>query len=151
MKTSIKILLLSATILLAAGCGESGPTMIPVYGEITFDGEACPAAGVVIFSPIETPEGVPKRPAIGKFGKDGKFETRSYKPGDGLLPGRYRVRIECLSGSPPARLGGIEEVSYIAAGYQSEDLTVSADSGAVEVNYDLPLKKGPMKSVPLTN
>jgi len=142
MKDCMKTrLLLSATALLVAGCGESGPTMIPVYGKITFDGAACPAAGVVIFSPKETPEGVPKRPATGKFGKDGKFEARSYQPGDGLLPGRYRVRIECLSGLPPPRPGGIEEVSYIAAGYEPEDLTVSADSGAVEANYDVPLKK----------
>jgi len=135
------LLVLSAVILLVAGCGESGPTTIPVYGKVTFDGAACPAAGVIIFAPIETPEGVPKRPATAKFGKDGKFETRSYQPGDGLLPGRYRVRIECLSGLPPPRPGGIEEVSYIAAGYKPEDLTISADSNAVEVNYDLPLKK----------
>jgi len=134
-------LLLSLMVLLAVGCDESGPTMIPVYGKVTFDGAACPAAGVVIFAPIETPEGVPKRPATAKFGKDGKFEARSYQPGDGLLPGSYRVRIECLSGLPPARLGGMQEVSYIAAGYKPEDLTVSAESGAVEINYDLPLKK----------
>ncbi len=141
MKDCMKILLLSATVLLAAGCGESGPTMVPVHGTVTFDGEACPAAGMIIFAPIETPEGVPKRPATGKFGKDGKFVTRSFQPGDGLWPGSYRVRIRCLSGLPPVRPGGMEEVSYIAADYKPEDLAVSVGSSAIEVNYDVPLKK----------
>ncbi|MBN1851180.1 MAG: hypothetical protein JW829_00590, partial [Pirellulales bacterium] len=114
-------------VVILIGCGPSGPTCIPVHGTVTFDGGPCPAGGTITFSPIETPEGIPRRPGSGKFGVDGKFEVTSYAPGDGLLPGRYRVRIECLSGVPPQRLGGFEEVSYIAPGYVPNELVVSAD------------------------
>ena len=135
--------LLAVLVLVLAGCGDSGPKMISVHGKITFDGGECPAEGTIIFSPIETPAGVAKRPGSGKFSKDGAFTITSYKdrPNSGLLPGRYRVRIECISGQPPQRPGGFEEVSYIAAKYKPEELTVPEDEDDIEINYDIPLKK----------
>lgn len=123
------------------GCGPSGPTFVSVHGKVTFDGGPCPATGTITFSPIETPEGVPRRPGSGEFNEDGRYEIRSGSSGDGLFPGRYRVNIECLSGPPPQRPGGLEYVSYIAPGFTPGELVVPADGGAIEANYDVPLKK----------
>lgn len=128
-------------VVTAVGCGQSGPKCIPVHGKITFDGGPCPAAGMITFSPVETPAGVPQRPGSGEFNKDGQYEINSGSHGDGLLPGRYRVRIDCLSGPPPQLPNGLDIVSYVARGFTPDELVVSTDANSIEANYDVPLKK----------
>ena len=133
--------LLVGCLTLLLGCGTSGPEMVPISGTITFDGGTCPAAGTIIFSPIEVDPGATKRPGTGRFDKDGRFTVTSFRDGDGLYCGRYRVRIQCNRGLPAPEPGGMERVTYIAPGYEPDELVVETGSDAIEVNYDVPLKK----------
>src|SRR5215213_2666404 len=77
------------------GCSGGNEGMIPVGGKITFDGSVPPAPGVVQFAPLELAEGRPKRTAIGQFSADGQYQASSFKPGDGLYPGKYFVTVIC--------------------------------------------------------
>lgn len=79
--------------LLAAGCGRTSA----VKGRVLLDGR--PVAGAsVLFMPDAEGQG---RPASGVTDDDGYFRLTTYRPGDGALPGTYRVLVS-KSESPPA-------------------------------------------------
>lgn len=131
------LLLLSLGVLLA-GCGPRGPETVPVHGRVTFEGGACPAAGTVYFTPVEAPAGLPLRPASGNFETDGTFTVSSFETSDGLVPGKYRVRVECWK-QPPGD-DGTPGVAYVKAGYEAPDLVVEPGTrGPVKVEYDVPM------------
>lgn len=124
-------------LILCWGCSKSPLEMVPVSGRITMDGGPLPVPGMIWFAPIEVPEGLPKRPAAGKFDTDGEFSVRSFRPGDGLIPGKYRVWIQCLK--EPVSAGLPRGVSYIAEDYDWPELLIErGTTEAVEVNYDVP-------------
>lgn len=80
-------LLVVLALALLAGCGPSGPTMVPVTGTVTLDG--APVAGVgVMFAPATA-----GRPAQGTTDATGKFQLTTEKSGDGVLEGEYEVTV----------------------------------------------------------
>jgi hypothetical protein len=132
------VLLVFPLGLLLCGCGRGGPETIEIQGRVEFDGGTCPAGGTVYFTPIAAASGEPLRPASGNFQTDGKFTVSSFGEGDGLVPGTYRVRVECWK-QPPGD-DGTPGISYVKAGYQAPDLTIEAGTrGPVDVEYDVPL------------
>jgi hypothetical protein len=130
---------LLSLFLLAIGCGQSHlPEMRPVHGVVTFDGQSCPGPGEIRFMPVEVNTGLPRRPARAAFNTDGRYQATSFSEGDGLVPGTYRVQIECWQQEPSQGTPGI---SYIDEDYTAPDLTVPADAQNVEQNYDVPRVK----------
>lgn len=124
-------------LLCCTSCSKSPLEMVPVSGRITMDGGPLPVEGMIWFVPVEAAEGLPMRPAAGKFGTDGKFSVRSFKPGDGLVPGRYRIWIQCLK--EPISIAMPEGVSYIDTSYEWPELVIErGTTEAVVVNYDVP-------------
>jgi hypothetical protein len=80
------------------GCGGSGSPYdyVPVTGKVTYeDGTPLPIGGFVIkFFAIDAPQVAGASPRLGQadVGADGSFSSAtSYKPGDGLIPGKHRV------------------------------------------------------------
>jgi hypothetical protein len=137
-----------ACVVLAAvaGCGGNALSLVPVSGKVTFSGGPCPAAGNVGFTPIEVEPGLPRRPGSGQFREDGTFQVTSFKKGDGLVPGRYRVTVMCFSGLPdPTSRDPWGDVSYVPKDFQAPELVVQKRGDAVEVTYDVPLKKLPYR------
>lgn len=129
-------LLLSAIICVVAlaGCGKTKHGTTPVAGQITFGGGPCPAQGSVMFSPLDVPKDQPRRVGFAPFGTDGKFTVTSFSKGDGLLPGKYRVKIDCWKKLPEDLEPG---VSHVPDGFQPPDVTIEAGKPAV-VNIDVP-------------
>lgn len=109
---------------------------IPVHGTVTFNGGPCPQSGTVHFAPLTAAEGLPLRPGSGDFDLNGTFKVTSFAPGDGLVPGTYRILIECWETYP----GDFEPgVSYIPEKYEPQQLIIEADSDEIiEVSYDIP-------------
>src|SRR5262245_39083868 len=81
-------------LLLLTGCGSSGPAR--VRGVVKLDGE--PVAGAAVTFVAQDPGG---RHAYGSTNENGEFELSTTKPGDGVLPGKYKVVIQ-----PPGEGGG---------------------------------------------
>jgi hypothetical protein len=129
-----------AAVFLLAGCGSDGPTTVPVGGQITFDGEPPPADGAVYFAPIKVAAGFPRRPGRARFGQDGSYEATSFADGDGLVPGEYRVSVECWKSPPGTGPGGGAGVSYVAPGFDPPNLVVTEENGSIEYDLDVTLR-----------
>jgi hypothetical protein len=127
------------TLLVAAGCSGDGLTTVPVRGKITFGGGPPPAEGAVFFAPLEVEPGFPRRPGRARFGVDGTYAATSFEQGDGLVPGTYRVSVECWQ-TPPG-MGGSAGVSYVGASFDPPNLVVSEEQGPIEHDLEVPLAR----------
>ena len=127
--------------LLLAGCGRSGPELVEVRGKVTFQGGKWPAPGTLYFTPSAPAQGMPARPAPADFDVDGNFVVTSFREGDGLIPGKYKVGVECWK--VPPSMGGPPAVSYLDPKYQSPqtsgiEVTIVSGQGDVELELDVP-------------
>jgi hypothetical protein len=126
-------------LLLLAGCGRSGPETVEVHGHITFDGQPPPGGGEIIYVPVETPADHLVRPAMAVFEEDGYFEVSSFAKGDGLVPGKYNVTVECWIRRPT----GLTDpgVSAMPPNYGAPQLSIEPGTdGPINVEYDVPTK-----------
>jgi hypothetical protein len=79
--------LVASAALAAAGCGTGRS---PVHGRVTYDDGAPVPAGTVIG---EATVGGKAVSVQGTIGPDGRFSWGADRPGDGALPGTYRVVV----------------------------------------------------------
>jgi hypothetical protein len=114
--------------------------MVPVSGKVTFQGAPPPVAGTISFVPISVQEGLPHRPGTAQFSTDGTFRVTSFKPNDGLLPGKYGARIDCWKGNPATSSdpNAFEKLNYVPKDFAPPPVVVDAKSGGVEVAIDVP-------------
>jgi hypothetical protein len=77
--------LAGAVCLAAIGCGNK---LVKITGKLTLDGQ--PVEGAVVVYERESGGG---NPAAGPTDKDGLFQLGTFEPGDGALPGKYKVLI----------------------------------------------------------
>jgi hypothetical protein len=126
--------------LLSSGCGSGSPRTVRVSGRVTFDGQAPPAPGTVYFLPQEAAEGFPSRPATGEFDKDGYYKAKTFDPGDGLMPGKYTMHVECWQ--TPPNMEGKPVKSFVPSKYQSAETSgfqveITTEMRSQEVNLDV--------------
>ena len=135
-------LLLLMAMAATTGCGRSGPKVVPVEGKITLAGGEWPNKGSLYFTPVEAAAGFPMRPGTGEFGLDGKFTVTSFRRGDGLIPGRYRVGIECWA-SPSVMGSKTPAESAVPREYRSPETSgleveIKPDQRRATVEWDVP-------------
>jgi hypothetical protein len=85
--------------LLAAAAGCGGPKEVwipevtdrayPATGRVLLPGGGPLKSGRVEFIPVAEPG----RIAVGEIGVDGTFALKTREPGDGAVPGDYKVRV----------------------------------------------------------
>ncbi|HBO44437.1 MAG TPA: hypothetical protein DD670_10990 [Planctomycetaceae bacterium] len=123
--------------VLAGGCGPSGPKRVKVEGKVTFNGSPPPADGSFYFAPSKPAPGFPARPAYATFSMgDGTFVVGSVKSDDGLVPGVYRVTLECWRQQPSA--DGTPGRSHVPEGYIPPELEIKVDeSGPIRFDFDV--------------
>lgn len=82
------VMVVAAALLALAGCGQG---LYQVRGKVVWeDGtEARELAGGMVVA--ESADGTIG--ARGDIEKDGSFQLSTYKPGDGLVPGKHRVAV----------------------------------------------------------
>src|SRR5262245_46613590 len=80
---------IAVALLGLAGCG--GPRLYPVYGKVTWENgaEARELAGGLVICESENGQ----VGARGDIEQDGTFRLTTFKPGDGLLPGKHRAAV----------------------------------------------------------
>jgi hypothetical protein len=99
----VRSLVLSALALALVGTGTGcggDPKPVKVQGKVTLDGQPV-ANALVVFLPVEEGGG---RQATGSTKADGSFQLETFKPGDGALPGQYKVTVnytEAATYDPP--------------------------------------------------
>ncbi len=76
------------------GCGDSGPQMAPVTGQVLFKGKPLSFGGVM----FQSSSGQPSR---GVIDSEGKFYLTTVSDGDGAVVGANKVRITCYEGQNP--------------------------------------------------
>lgn len=95
-------------MMIAVGCRSQGTS--PVEGTVLLDGK--PLAGATV-------QLVPQsggRDATGQTDAQGHFRISTFKPGDGAVPGTYKVVISPPIGTPdPAQYASAEEAMAAAA------------------------------------
>lgn len=131
------------TLLLLAGCGSSGPTVVPVHGKVTWKGQPLDS-GTVVFHQVNLPAGELRRPAMALLKPDGTFRLSSLEEGDGVLPGRYAVSVQSLTGGNAmefldANSAPTSRIPHRYGSPETSGLTakIAADAGAVELQFDL--------------
>ena len=122
--------------LVLTGCGNDLPDTIPVSGVITFDGEAPPSAGFLYFTQSSAEEGMSLRPTLAAFDAQGRYTAKSFTRSDGLVPGKYVVRIDCWEQAPT--MDGPPAISHVPEGFQPPELVVSSDEKRIEYSFDVP-------------
>ena len=131
--------LLFSLLLLLGGCGYDRPSTIAMHGTVTFGGQTPPTAGAIYFAPIEVAPGLPRRPARAMFDADGHFRATSFDDGDGIVPGTYRVRIECWKTPPTMTSAG---VSHVPQEFDISDLTVETSQRELTFDINVPRAGG---------
>ncbi len=125
------------------GCMErSRQSAIPIHGRVTLDKGPWPTEGILCFLPIKPAPGFPSRAAAVNFSADGNFPAPTpWAEGDGIVPGRYKVYVECWK-VPPTREGP-DPVGYAAPKYQSAatsdiEVEITPQSESEKFAWDFP-------------
>lgn len=138
---ALRIVLCCLALCAMLGCGSSGVQTVPVEGKVTFAGGPPPKPGNIVFNPLGTADGLPRRPGRAQFDAQGNFRVSSFSPNDGLIPGSYQPVIFCWKAMPSDELGSVEAMNYVPQDFEAPELQVKQEQSEVEVNYDVPLKK----------
>jgi hypothetical protein len=102
-----------------------------------------PAEGNISFVPIEAAAGYPLRPGWAVFDTNGEFSAGCFEDGDGLIPGKYVVNIDCWDAVAGPSSKKKPSKSCIPDKYQRgfQQLTVPADAeGPITVAWTIPSK-----------
>lgn len=122
---------------LSGGCGMQGSRLVPVSGKVTSSGKPL-TQGAITF--VADGSG---STAAGEIDAAGQYKLSTHKPGDGVAPGSYKVRIESWetpprmdeTGTNPGKLAVPEK--YLDAQLSGLTATVTAGSGPQKINFDL--------------
>lgn len=111
----------------AAALGGCTPAdereLVPVSGRVRRNGGGWPQPGSLSLMPVaadaaEAAAAGPRatRPAFAEFDVEGAFTLTTRRPGDGAMPGRYRVGISCWRVQPEGEAQGVDAAAPEAVG-----------------------------------
>lgn len=126
-KNPIFLFVFMCVCLTFAGCAPS--PVVPVSGTLTFADREIPEVCRLTFVPKDVEGGGTIRPNGATMEPDGTYQLTPFKGVEGLLPGRYAVRIsyfDLKKNGNPDREGDWKEFTYDA-----EDLVVEEGSDAI--------------------
>ena len=125
-----------AALLLLAGCSESGPKTIPVYGVVTFVRRDAPKTCRLFFKPVKVESLT--RPAAAERAANGSYAARAFSTSKGILPGTYKIAVsyyDLVPGKNPDL-----ESSWAETQFDAGELVVDANSKGIEHNIEIPDK-----------
>ena len=127
-------------MVLLNGCGPGTPSCVPVSGKLTMDGGKVPGPGFIYFTTDAAAKGSISRPGTAEFDAEGNYKVTTFVRGDGLMAGKYLLRVDCWKTAP--NMDGKPVVSFLPPKYQNaatSDLELTVESGARPINFDVKL------------
>jgi len=95
----LRSLMLIMGLCIAGGCGgEARPNTIPVSGKVVWNAQPL-TKGTVAFVPTGTEQSFP---ASGEIDSKGNYRLTTFKAGDGVMPGEYRIAVTVMEGADAA-------------------------------------------------
>jgi hypothetical protein len=79
-------------MLCAAGCGNPSYEVVKVHGTVTYKGQPL-TRGDISFIPVQVEGDTMRRMGVSAINEQGEYVLNSFKPGDGVIPGEYKVII----------------------------------------------------------
>ena len=145
---SLSLVIVRASLLFGGmvalvGCSmETPPKPVPVSGVVVMNGKPL-TRGMISFVPAAAGEGA-SRPSTAMIQPDGTYKATSFKEGDGLLAGSYKIVVTSDAQSLTAEemAAGKKAVSTIPKAYTSltttpPSLEIPADATPIEHDVDL--------------
>lgn len=124
------------------GCKDNGKPTVKVAGHVTFSGQSPPYEGTLSFISIERVEGLPQRDGSAQYDEEGAFLATSFKRGDGLLPGKYRIEVNSYKYPPETnKPNGFAEASAIDPSFTPPEIVIEKGKPLSDLLIDVPLKK----------
>lgn len=129
-------------LIAAAGCGDKYPKCVNVRGHVTYQGKPV-KAGMVSFTRLGQPGGGELlRPATGDLQADGSYTMKTFRSGEGVLPGEYAVSIVAFDygakRDEQQRLPTLIPTKYGSPQTSGLKATVPADArGTINFDFDL--------------
>ena len=81
-----------AALLILSGCGaKSGLDMVPIKGEVAYNGQPL-TEGSVVYIPVDAAG----RQATGKIQPDGTFQLTTREANDGAVVGEYKIVVHAV-------------------------------------------------------
>jgi len=102
MKSAVSCVAVSLVCMMSLwvlpGCGGANrpanrPETVLTSGTVMYQGK--PVAGATVTFVAESPasQSTPARGAVGRTDESGQFKLTTFDPGDGVIPGNYRVTV----------------------------------------------------------
>ncbi len=113
-------------LLAIVGCGESGPEIVPVSGQVIIDGEPLTRGNIQVI-----PKGY--RAASGKIGPDGRFTLTTFEPGDGVVRGTHQVAVSSHENLSPGQQKWYAPKTYLDATRSGLQITISEPTSDLKV------------------
>jgi hypothetical protein len=139
---------LALGLFVCTGCGTR---VYPVKGLVSFEGKPMKGGGTIVFQPT----GSGGKAASGEIAADGTYTLTTFQPGDGAMPGDFRVVvIQTVTNEPEPSPDGkappkpvvlVAEKDRIPANYGgvSSPLTAKVEAKDMnEINLDLKRSDG---------
>jgi hypothetical protein len=137
-----RLFLRAAALIVLGGAVGCGNRLYPVHGTVTLEDGTPLARGMVMFE--SSGEGVPVM-ARGELKPDGSYQLSTYRPGDGVPPGKYRVQINHmdLSEVPDERKNLPYDIKYLR--YATSGLECDVKAGSNEFPIKLERSQKPRR------
>jgi hypothetical protein len=98
--------------MLCVGCGVAGPAKpktVKVTGKVMYKQQPVSGASVAFLGDGKSP------PALGRTDAEGRFELTTSDPGDGAVPGVYKVTVsKIVASSKPSTATGAASMEEMA-------------------------------------
>lgn len=131
LRSDYLLLLMFALVGLLSGCSEGRPERVAVSGRVMIDGAPL-QHGSVQFVPAEG------RLAGGSLDDQGHFVLTCYEKDDGVIPGKYKVRVLGIEpiGEVAQRWHAPMKYSKVDTSGLEFELTEPTDSLSIELTWD---------------
>ena len=118
---------LAVLLVACAGCGKG---QYPVRGKVTLDDGTPVKNAIVVFESVGAEKPVMAR---GDTQDDGSYQLSTTRPGDGLVPGKYRVLITPRMENPDEPVKPAFDTRYADFKTSGLEFEVKAESNDIPI------------------